>query len=310
MSLIDDRRVTIPLVVVIAVLVAVVDFATGDRLALSFFYMLPVIAMTKLAGTKGGLALSFLCAIAFPLTDILAGTRLDLGVAFWNFTVRAATLCTVAILVDRLNLALAHEKELSRTDPLTQLANTRWFREQANRELLRARRSSKPLTLLFMDLDNFKVINDDLGHGKGDELLAAVGSLLGSSTRSFDIVGRLGGDEFALMLPETDAVGSSEVVERIRRGLREILQTAGLPESVSFSIGSVTTNAPPDSLDTLVLVADQLMYSAKRAGKNQVRSKNLQSSAVHHESLWGTVPTKRVDLRLNRKPEKGKGLPV
>lgn len=269
--------VTIPLGVLAVLLVAVVDYGTGDRIALSFFYLLPVIAIAKVAGRAAGLILAFLGAAAVPLTDIFADAQLDAWLVFWNFAVRAATLLTVAVLVDQLNRALVHEQGLSRRDPLTHLANSRWFREQAERELSRARRSSKPLTFAFMDLDNFKTVNDDLGHAKGDELLSRVGSLLDSTTRSFDIVGRLGGDEFALMLPETNSEGSMVVVERIRAGLQHLLRETGIPNSVSFSFGVVTTDAPPDSLDALVLVADQLMYSAKQAGKNQVMSKDLHA---------------------------------
>lgn len=279
LAIVRDRKWAVTWGVLSVLLVAYVDYLTDERLALAFFYLLPVIATTRIAGRGAGLLLAFLSAAAFPVTDILADVRLDAWMAFWNFSVRAATLVTVAVLVDRLKQALVHEQGLSRRDPLTQVANSRWFRDQAERELLRARRSTKPVTLAFMDLDNFKTVNDDLGHTKGDELLSRVGSLLDSSTRPFDIVGRLGGDEFALMLPETDAAEAIAVIERIRAGLRDLLREKRLPESVSFSIGIVTTDVPPDSLDALILVADQLMYSAKRAGSNQIRSKHLHAKA-------------------------------
>ena len=264
--------------VITAALVGVCDYLTGDDLALSFFYMLPVILATRSVGLAMGIMLAIACAALYPTTDALSGARIEPSLAFWNFSVRGATLVTVALLVNRLEMALAHELELARTDPLTQVPNLRSFRELAERELARAQRNKSPLTLVFMDLDNFKVVNDELGHGKGDELLQSVGKLLRAETRTTDLVGRLGGDEFALLMPDTDQTTAGIVIDRVRDGLARELRDANLPAEVSFSIGMVTSATPGDSLDALILVADQLMYSAKRAGKNQVKAKNLTKS--------------------------------
>ncbi|HWC13144.1 MAG TPA: GGDEF domain-containing protein [Actinomycetota bacterium] len=254
---------------------AYIDFITGADVALSFFYLIPVIVATRLMGMTVGVALAIFGAAADPLTLLIAGEAYDPLVAFWNLFVRAATLVTAALLVGRLDAALAHERELSRTDPLTKLMNTRSFRARADLELMRAVRYRRPLTLAFMDLDNFKLVNDELGHAEGDDLLARVASLLTSLTRSVDVVGRLGGDEFALLMPETGRMAATRVIERMRHELKEMLVAAHLPESVSVSIGMVTTAGPGADLDALVLIADQLMYSAKRAGKNRVNAKDL-----------------------------------
>lgn len=264
-----------PSIIAVVAVVAYIDFITGADVALSFFYLIPVIVATRLLGTTVGVVLAISCGVADPLILLIVGEAHDPLVVFWNLSVRAATLVTAALLVGRLDAALAHERELSRIDPLTKLMNTRSFRDRAALELLRAARYRRPLTLAFMDLDNFKLVNDELGHAEGDELLARVGSLLTSLTRSVDVVGRLGGDEFAVLMSESDSAASMKVVERIRQELKRMLDEAHLPDSLSVSIGMVTTKGRGLDLDTLVLVADQLMYSAKRAGKNQVKAKDL-----------------------------------
>lgn len=279
MDRLSRPNAALPSILAVVAIVAYIDFITGPDVAVSFFYLVPVIVATRLVGTTVGVVLAICCAVADPVTLLIAGESYGPLVAFWNLFVRGATLVTAALLVGRLDASLAHERELSRTDPLTKLMNTRSFRDRAELELSRAARYRRPLTLAFMDLDNFKLVNDELGHAQGDELLTRVGSLLTSLTRSVDVVGRVGGDEFALLMSETDSAAAMRVVERIRKELKEMLEQAHLPEAVSVSIGMVTTKGPGVDLDALVLVADQLMYSAKRAGKNRVTAKDLSAGA-------------------------------
>ena len=273
-----NPRVILPATLLFVAALAGVDYVTGDAITLSFFYLLPVIVTTTRVGLRAGLLLSLLCAVVPTTTEFISGIPFDPVVEFWNSAVRGASLVTVTVLVDNLLSAFARESTLSRTDALTQLSNTRSFRARAEREIVRAARYSRPLTLVFMDIDNFKMVNDDFGHAKGDELLSNLGTLLKSSVRSHDVVGRLGGDEFGLLLTETDSDAAQLVVDRIRQGLEELLRDSGLPGPVSFSMGLLTTDSGHDSIETLMHVADQLMYSAKRAGKNQVKAKDLVRS--------------------------------
>jgi diguanylate cyclase (GGDEF)-like protein len=158
-------------------------------------------------------------------------------------------------------------------DSLTGLPNPRAFAEAATAELDRQRRSGRPLTIAFLDLDRFKEVNDRHGHQAGDALLAEVARCLRSSTRATDHLGRLGGDEFAVLMPETDEVGAERVLERIQASILNAMGEQGWP--VTSSIGAVVFPVAPASVDELVGKADQLMYLVKHSGKGAFRIERI-----------------------------------
>jgi diguanylate cyclase (GGDEF)-like protein len=165
----------------------------------------------------------------------------------------------------RLALALDNEKSLSRSDYLTGLANRRAFEESFDMECKRSRRYNRPLTLVYMDLDNFKQVNDGQGHQTGDEVLVAVAASLRTNLRGTDCVARIGGDEFAILLPETDEHAAQIIMRKLDAVLQTLLTTKNWP--IGFSFGVVTFPVPLDSLDTMLQRADKLMYDAKQGGK-------------------------------------------
>ena len=126
-----------------------------------------------------------------------------------------------------------------------------------------------PFTLAYIDLDNFKTVNDQLGHATGDQVLRTVVSSVKKNIRRTDIVARLGGDEFALLLPETNQESARVVLSKIQDGLLEEMRKNNWP--VTFSIGVLTCRVAPPSTDALVSMADELMYSVKHDGKNGVK---------------------------------------
>jgi diguanylate cyclase (GGDEF)-like protein len=191
----------------------------------------------------------------------------------WNAVVAGAIFVTFAIALSSLSAALRRLGELSTTDPLTEISNRRSFLETTSAELARARRTSRPFTLMYLDLDNFKRVNDTLGHQAGDSLLHTVGAELRTATRSTDIVARLGGDEFAVLLPETGSEGAADVSAKVRSRLQECMNLGGWP--VTFSIGVVTFGRMPDAVSTVVDAADRLMYSVKKSGKNGLAAQTL-----------------------------------
>lgn len=167
------------------------------------------------------------------------------------------------------------EQELvrqARTDSLTGLANRRHFLAQAEQELLRARRYDKPLSVLMLDLDEFKAINDAYGHQVGDEVLRMVSAVCRQVLRGVDLVGRMGGEEFAILLPETDAVQAAEVAERLRQNIAtaDVALGQGRQLRVTASIGVATFAADDVDVDKVLNLADKAMYEAKRKGRNQV----------------------------------------
>ena len=155
---------------------------------------------------------------------------------------------------------------LADRDPLTGLLNRRGFDAAAATELARAARFSRPLTLAYIDLDDFKQVNDTYGHEEGDRLLAAVAAALAAG-RACDVVARLGGDEFALLLPETDATAAAHAIERMRLAALAASEAAGLP--VTFSCGVITFEEPPTSLAAALAEVDRVLYARKRARQRE-----------------------------------------
>jgi diguanylate cyclase (GGDEF)-like protein/PAS domain S-box-containing protein len=164
--------------------------------------------------------------------------------------------------------ALEAERKLARVDSLTGLANRRAFYEGAELERKRALRRSRPLSIAYLDLDNFKQINDRNGHEMGDELLACVGGIMRANLRAEDMVARLGGDEFAVLLPESDYQAASIAVTKLHRILSDEMQKHCWP--VGVSLGMVTFESIPENVEDMVHAADELMYNVKRDGKNRI----------------------------------------
>lgn len=164
--------------------------------------------------------------------------------------------------------ALEAERKLARIDSLTGLANRRAFYEGAELERKRSLRRSRPLSIAYLDLDNFKQINDRNGHEMGDELLACVGGIMRANLRAEDLVARLGGDEFAVLLPESDYQAASLAVAKLHRILSAEMQKRCWP--VGVSLGMVTFESIPENVEDMVHAADELMYTVKRDGKNRI----------------------------------------
>ena len=156
---------------------------------------------------------------------------------------------------------------LATHDPLTGALNARTFTERLGQELDRNRRYNRPIALLYLDLDDFKVVNDRHGHPTGDAVLQLVADAMRTTVRQSDIVGRLGGDEFAVLMPETEGPVAHAAATRLAANLRDVFR--GTP-AVTVSIGVVSALGVVTSPDALLSRADQAMYEAKRAGKDRV----------------------------------------
>jgi diguanylate cyclase (GGDEF)-like protein len=160
---------------------------------------------------------------------------------------------------------------LAITDDLTGLSNRRHCLELANREFDQAWRYKQPLSAIFLDLDNYKQVNDSYGHAVGDEVLRAVAARCLSQLRKVDILGRYGGEEFVAFLPETNLDATHLVAERLRRKVAdEPIETRHGPIAVTISLGIATLDERCTDLDILLERADQGVYAAKQAGRNQV----------------------------------------
>lgn len=163
-------------------------------------------------------------------------------------------------------------EQLAQTDFLTNLANRRHFLILAEQELSRTLRYGGALSVLMMDIDHFKKINDTYGHKTGDVVLQRFAEVSRKSLRDIDVIGRVGGEEFAVVLPQTDGEHALEVANRLRKsvGDAEVVLDQGLPLRLTVSIGVSTLGDANINIDTLLSQADQALYKAKKSGRNKV----------------------------------------
>jgi diguanylate cyclase (GGDEF)-like protein len=247
-----------------------VDFWVGPEISFSLFYLIPLFLITWYAGRWPGFVAALLGAGTWLVADILAGeTYRHPMVALWNVITRVTFFMSISLLLAALKQRLEQEEEHARTDMVTQVANVRSFTERLSVELERARRYKRPLTMVYMDADNFKEVNDRFGHATGDTLLLWMARTMMQNVRVTDVVARLGGDEFAILLPETNSDEAKIVVSKLRHLLISTMVEKGWP--VTFSIGVVTFVEVPATAKEVIRSADDLMYVVKRSGKNAVR---------------------------------------
>ncbi|HXH28513.1 MAG TPA: sensor domain-containing diguanylate cyclase, partial [Candidatus Polarisedimenticolia bacterium] len=176
-----------------------------------------------------------------------------------------------AVAVDNAVL-LRRSEELSITDDLTKLYNSRFLNSTLRREVERSKRYRTPVSLIFLDLDGFKNVNDRHGHLFGSRTLVEVGAVIRGTVREIDIVSRFGGDEFTVILPQTGPEGAMTIAERVRQRISEtrFLESHGLSVHISASIGIASFPDHGRTKDDLIARADQAMYRVKGRGKNGV----------------------------------------
>lgn len=269
----DKPRGILTGVLLLAVVVAL-DHLTGIEISFSIFYVAPIARVAWLAGRRWGVFFALLGATLWFAADQIGGhvTSHPL-IPVWNAFARMVLFLVTVEAVTRLHASLQRERELARLDPLTRLPNARSFREFAESELRRAKRYGRSFSVAYIDVDNFKWVNDQLGHKAGDRVLERVASLLRKELRHNDYVARLGGDEFAVLMPETPLPNARIALDKILQASRNLAKEEGWP--ISFSIGVVGYETPPETVDDMVRAADELMYEVKRGGKDGVRAEGL-----------------------------------
>jgi diguanylate cyclase (GGDEF)-like protein len=251
-------------------IISFIKYLTGPEWAFSAFYLFPIIIVTWNAGIGAGILMSFASALLWLSADLMVSSFFSsVIIPCLNETFRLIVFVIITVIVFKLKKALENQKELARTDPLTAVPNRRAFYDIANRELAKARRYQTPISFLYMDIDNFKHINDNFGHHTGDQLLRSVAETIENHIRAIDVIVRFGGDEFGILFAETGAESAFRIVGKLKKKLHTLVRDNGWP--VTFSVGVVTFENLPASIEEMINAADAQMYFAKQNGKNQTR---------------------------------------
>ncbi len=246
-----------------------VDHVTGLEVRTYPLYFAPIAYGAWRLSRRSAVVLALVSTGAwFTANSTLDSASLSPLVWSLNALAQLTAFGLVGVLIAELRRRLYQERLLSRLDPLTGLANSRYFHEKSELVLAIARRQDLPIALAYIDLDNFKAVNDAHGHESGDEALRQVAEVLKRNSRTTDIAARLGGDEFALLLLGTSPSSVTALLDRIRVSLAEAMNERGWP--VTVSVGALAFERAPVSLREAIHDADALMYRAKRSGKNRV----------------------------------------
>ena len=260
-------------------IIGLLDYVAEPGLSFSIFYLPPVLLITWTCGRTPGMWMALPAATVWLVVELLTLNYVaHFIIPYWNMTVLLGFFLISAFLLGKLKTSLMSERESGRTDFLTGVSSARHFLDVLNYEIMRSQSHGNPFTLAYIDLDNFKQVNDTLGHNTGDELLRQVAQTLRSSVRREDLVARLGGDEFAVLLLESDYKTAGGILPRLQTQLLDGMKFRKWP--VTFSIGATTFASPPLSVNQAIKMADQLMYSVKSNGKNNLAHEIISNTAL------------------------------
>jgi diguanylate cyclase (GGDEF)-like protein len=246
--------------------IGVADWLVGSTLPLLGLLVLPVVGASWPGRRPPALGVAVTAAAVAAIVPVLDGRAL--GVSWvWEALLVLAVYVAVAVLVARQGRAIEQQRRLAAVDALTGALSRATFLERVDAELALARRHQRVVSLLYLDVDDLKTINDTQGHDAGDRHLVALVRQVTARLRRSDVIGRLGGDEFAVLLPDTTKDHAEMVVDRLRRAL--LVESGEKP--IYVSMGLVSYEHPPADADLLLRRADALMYAAKRSGSGLAR---------------------------------------
>lgn len=241
----------------------------GDAVSLEPLFVLPVLFVSWYGTSRSGISLAVLSSLMLVFSKEMASTSIfTIEHIVLSGFVHALAYSFLAILITNFRSVHRVEVTAADTDNLTGIHNSRSFYAALAIELLRSNRYKHIFSLAYIDIDNFKYINDSLGHSIGDKLLIEVANCLESSLRKTDIVARIGGDEYVCLLPETEQEEAKHAFIKVRKVLEEHMKANNW--SVSFSIGLVTFETLPDDIQEAMKIADDLMYMVKNDIKDDI----------------------------------------
>lgn len=258
------------------IVVGLLDRSVGTEIGLALFYLVPITACGWWVGRYPAILVALVAAGYWIAADLASAGNTWTAATMWNGFTRVIVFLFAGVVLAELrrgrveleNLA-SREAALARTDPLTGLPNSRAFLAELERAMANADRADASVAVGYIDLDNFKQINDHYGHSRGDELLKEATAALTRSLRRGDLVARLGGDEFAVLFNDADLLEVQSVAHRIIDRITRL--GVQYPEaSLSASVGLAVVDPKDCTADELLRRADNAMYRAKNGGKHNV----------------------------------------
>ncbi len=243
-----------------------IDYRTGPELNVSFFHLVPLFLIVWNSGFIPGLFYSFFCSLVIFVVTIQPTFTRPTSLEISNALANLVFFVAFSAVLGQLKKYLEKVTFMAEIDGLTNLLNARSFYQRADREVRVCAQSGRPFTVLYLDVDNFKEVNDSFGHTAGDEILKKIGKVLNAQFRKNDLRARIGGDEFAVLLPGFSKEEATIEIPQFHALLNQALrETKG---TMTCSLGAVTfLQAPPSAKDALH-EADMLMYRVKMGGKN------------------------------------------
>lgn len=265
----QPRMLVIMLGVILIAIAGIIDYVTGSDLSFLLFYLVPVYFFVWFTTKRIGVIVSIICVAIWAIDNI--SNRIhpyNSSMSYLNISIEVVFFFIVIYLLCLLKEAMGINEELARKDTLTGVMNRSAFYDLADREISRLERYSRPFTVTYIDIDNFKIINYRFGHHTGDKLLRCVAETIKNSLRKIDAVSRFGGDEFTILLPETGAEAAQVVLSRLRNVLLNIMEKNEW--SITFTFGTVTFLKAPASVEEMMKKVGSVMYSGKDSGMNTI----------------------------------------
>lgn len=272
----------------------------GTELPLALLYFIPIGLTAWYVGAGAGFGMVIL-SVAYRAIALLVTESADnqVWVSVASLALFVSIFSLFCYLIHRMQYLLRELTFASQTDFLTRAASRRYFTQMGNTELTRAHRLKSYVTLIFIDLDGFKKVNDALGHEGGDRVLIRVAEIIKSSLRAGEILGRIGGDEFAVLLPNTDGEKAKPLIARMRSNLMadQMVNDSGVTFSMGVATSSVIKLA---KFNELMSVADQSMYSIKNTTKNASAFAKLTGERTGAYKALGATTEEPLLMSINR----------
>ncbi len=254
--------------ILLVILVLIADYYFGVRINLNVIYFIPILYLTWHFNRWIGITFVILF-IGFSLfISIIYYQEKSMQMLITNYIIKGICYSLCVFFLSAFKKRFEIEKQYARTDFLTGLANRKSFFEMASREVIRSSRKKTPVAIAYIDCDDFKKVNDKLGHVAGDMLLKSVSNTIINNTREYDIICRIGGDEFVIFFPEMNQEEAVLAIERIQKEVLGNIQKNKW--STTLSIGIACFPSASLSIEDMLKQADDAMYMAKKQGKNRI----------------------------------------